>query len=127
MASAPAAPRSVTCPRCHTLGRHATLVDCIAALIRVNDQLRDQVARLEFRVESRGQHAGHGGRRDRHDHRWVVLDGQRVCLSDAARELGLSASALHGRLVRRTGRRDYQDVDVRLLGVDQRTKLKTES
>jgi hypothetical protein len=48
----------------------------------------------------------------------VILDARRLCLSDAARELGITASALHYRLIR-TGKKDYLDVDVRVVGADR--------
>jgi hypothetical protein len=48
----------------------------------------------------------------------VLLDGQRLCLSDAARALNLTPSTLHFRLVARTHDANYMDVDVRAVGAD---------
>ncbi len=183
-------PAAALCARCGLPGPHATPADCI-------DALRDALADLEFRIDSRrsskpcasAAHAGgrqtqipvrpptstwfdkrmvlldgerlsladaarrlgispnalhsriehrtgdphygcvdlreigadrarRGGRRDRKDARTVILDGRRLCLTEAARELGISAVALHFRLVNRTGTADYRDVDVRVVGAD---------
>ncbi len=60
-----------------------------------------------------------GGRSARRDNRYVVLDGRRMLLVDAARQLGISNVALHFRLVNRTGGKDYDGVDVRLVGADR--------
>jgi hypothetical protein len=89
------------------------------------ESLRANIAKLEFRLEKAVQKAvqteqptRRGGRRDRRDTRWVILDGDRVTLTDAARRLGLSTSALHWRIVRRTIDPAYHDVDVRAIGAD---------
>ena len=107
------------CPRCGLRGgQHADAAECI-------DSLRDLVARLEFKVEQRAgkpaplsQPSHRGGRRERKDQRTVMLDGERLCLTEAARRLGLAASALHWRIFRRTGDAAYQNVDVRAIGAD---------
>lgn len=110
----------LVCMRCglQSEGPHATAEDCI-------DALRDALARLEFEAERHAvrQHArngadGRGGFRKRRDARMVVLDGQRLCLTEAARRLGMSASALHFRIVRRSGTTDYSDVDLRAIQVE---------
>lgn len=103
------------CPRCGLRGgRHETASECI-------DQLRDWIARLQFRKEARAtksaQTSSRGGRRDRHDARMVILDDERLCITEAARRLGISTSALHFRLVNRCGP-DYQEPDVRGVGAD---------
>lgn len=111
----------IACPRCglglRGEGRHDKPTECI-------DALRDLVARLQFRAEARRATAAgperRGGRRDRKDARMVILDGQRVCLAEAARRLGLSTSALHFRLLHRTRDPQYCDVDVRAVGADAR-------
>jgi len=59
-----------------------------------------------------------GGRRLRRDNRFVRLDGRRLCLADAARELGMSLSALNWRIINRTGTRHFGEVDVREIGAD---------
>ena len=59
-----------------------------------------------------------GGRRQRKDNRFVLLDGERLCLKDAARRLSVSMVALHFRLVNRTGDANYGCVDVREVGAD---------
>jgi hypothetical protein len=90
------------------------------------ESLRATIAKLEFRLEKALQKAvqsaqpsRRGGRRDRRDTRWVILDGDRVSLTEAARRLDLSTSALHWRVVRRTGDPAYHDVDVRAVHADQ--------
>jgi hypothetical protein len=101
-------------------GNHTTATECI-------DALRGVIAEMEMRLEARADApqpaASHGivRRRERQwrkDYRFVILDGDRLCLTDAAARLGLSASALHYRLVNRTGTRNYKDVDVRAVGAD---------
>jgi hypothetical protein len=91
------------------------------------DRLRAMVADLEFRIERMARKAAkqptqkverRGGRRDRSDTRFVVLDGQRLCLADAARALGVTTSTLHFRLVNRVQDKNYQEVDVRAVGAD---------
>lgn len=63
-----------------------------------------------------------GGRRDRRDARFVVLDGARLCLADAARALGISISTLHLRIVARTHDPAYAEVDIRAIGADVRKR-----
>jgi len=70
------------------------------------------------RQHARNGADGRGGFRRRKDLRMVVLDGERVHLTEAARRLGMSASALHFRIVRRTGTSDYSDVDLRAIQVE---------
>jgi len=48
----------------------------------------------------------------------VILDGERLCLTAAARRLGLTAAALHWRILRRTKNPEYSDADVRAVGAD---------
>ena len=60
-----------------------------------------------------------GGVRNRHDARMVVLDGARITLTEAARRLQISASALHFRIVRRTGDIAYRETDIRAVGADR--------
>ncbi len=117
-------PLARLCPRCGMKGAHRDAMQCI-------DALRDHIAALEWRRDEtprRGtaqcaQAAAaqpRGGRVARSDNRWVVLDGQRMILTDAARELGISNVALHFRLVNRTGGNDYDGVDVRAVGADRK-------
>jgi len=112
------------CPRCGMKGAHRDAMQCI-------DALRDHIAVLEWRKDdsSRGESGRcalrtpappRGGRVPRSDNRWVVLDGQRMILTDAARQLGISNVALHFRLVNRTGTTDYSGTDVRAVGADRK-------
>lgn len=108
-------PATLQCPRCGMFGRHASPLECI-------DALRDRIAVLSFQCEAqRGarSQAPFGGRVLRRDHRIVILDGQRLCLTDAARRVGISPVALHFRLVNRTGNANYGRVDVRAVGADR--------
>jgi len=59
-----------------------------------------------------------GDGRCRANSRVVILDGKRLCLTEAARALGISASALHFRITNRTGASDYGEVDIRAVGAD---------
>jgi len=110
-----AAASGTWCPRCGLRGRHADARECI-------DALRDQLAVVSLRQEgapAKKQWGNGGGRFPRADNRFVVLDGRRLILADAARGLGLSASALHFRITRRVGHADYGCVDVRQVGGDR--------
>ena len=94
-------------------GQHANPLACI-------DALRDRLAVLSFEHDAR--QAPHqdmrGGRHPRHDNKFLILDGQQLCLTEAARRLELSPSALHFRMLARTGSRDYAGTDVRAVRAD---------
>jgi hypothetical protein len=102
--------------------------------------LRARIAELEFRLERAAQKRQtpaapaldgppeqqpqemerRGGRRNRPDARMVILDGEHLCLTEAARRLCISPSALHFRIVNRTGGdAGYSDVDLRTIGADR--------
>jgi hypothetical protein len=92
-------------------GRHSTPFECILAL-------RQVAAALEFRIEQSREKNLDRGRTARANNRFVTLDGVRMTLSEAARELGLSAPALFGRIVRRLG--DVgEEIDLRQIGIDR--------
>lgn len=95
------------CVRCGTAGPHARTADCI-------DALRDLTASVSIRAPQRTstRRSNRGGRRDRRDNRFVVLNGERLNLTEAALRLGLSASALHWRIVSRVGDPDYRETDL---------------
>jgi len=88
--------------------------DCI-------DVLRDRIAVLEFQLMAHkrkpapGTRGGYHGRRDA---RMVLLDGERLTLTEAARRLAMSASSLHFRILKRTGTADYTGVDLRAIHVE---------
>lgn len=91
------------------------------------DELRNQIAVLTLRGTKGPQRVPgtperRGGRRVRSDNRLVILDGQKMCVAEAARRLGITHSALNWRLVNRVGERNYGCVDVRQVGAD-RSKL----
>lgn len=112
---------TLVCRRCGipTADPHSDSNECI-------DALRGVIARLEFHAETRAERSAapkpgakpRGGVRDRHDARMVVLDGERVTLTEGARRLGLSASALHFRILRRTCDPKYSEIDLRSVGAD---------
>jgi len=116
------------CARCglRTEEQHARPGDRFCRGCPCVDALRARVAELEFKLERAAQRpaapAGaaptrqRGGRRERKDQRMVVLDGERLCLTDAARRLEITASTLHFRLLARTKTKDYDGVDVRAVG-----------
>ena len=106
------------CRRCGVRGNgpHETAEQCI-------DALRMIIARLEFRQEEHEPEqkrpaSARGGRRERSDNRMVLLDGERLCLTVAARRLGISTAALHYRIVARTGTKEYAEVDLRAISID---------
>lgn len=106
------------CPRCgiRSAGQHENARECI-------DALRSVIAKMQFRCEQRTgarrpPASGRGGFRNRTDARMVLLDGHRITLTEAGRRLGLSPSALHHRIVHRTGTTDYADVDLRAIQAD---------
>ncbi len=108
------------CPRCGMQGQHANPFACI-------DALRDRLAVLSFEREGKRNAPGHketrGGRHPRRDNKFLILDGQQLCLSEAARRLDLSPSALHFRMLARTGTRDYSGTDVRAVRADVKFTL----
>ncbi len=61
--------------------------------------LREVIAILEFRI----LHNLDRGRMKRSTNCFVTLDGERMCLSDAARQLRLSEDALRWRIKSRLG------------------------
>lgn len=126
------------CLRCGLRGEHDTPGDWSCRGCECVDALRARVADLEFRLERKAQRRmvspaqpaqdasseqppkteRRGGRRDRKDARMVVMDGERLCLTDAARKLGLAPSALHFRIINRVHTSDYGEVDLRAIGAD---------
>ena len=115
------------CRRCGVRGegQHGTPGDRWCRGCPCIDAMRARIADLEFRLERVAakpirpeQPERRGGRRNRRDTRFVVLDGQRLCLADAARALGVTTSTLHFRLVNRVHDKNYQEVDVRAVGAD---------
>lgn len=56
---------------------------------------------------------------NRRDNVFVVLDGEWVCLTEAARRLGISASALRFRIIKRIKSKQYLGVDVRGIKADR--------
>jgi hypothetical protein len=100
-------------------GRHASPLECI-------DALRDRIAEMELRRERRPSKSDatpqgterRGGFRQRPDARMVILDGERLTLTEGARRLGLTGSTLHFRIVNRTGTTDYGEVDIRAIRAD---------
>jgi hypothetical protein len=121
------------CLRCglRTKGRHETPGDRLCHGCPCVDALRARIADLEFRLERAAQKRvgpvptqqeppaeRRGGRRNRKDARMVILDGERLCITEAARRLEITASTLHFRLLARTKTKDYDGVDVRAVGAD---------
>lgn len=118
------------CARCglRTEDQHARPGDRFCRGCPCVDALRARIAELEFKIERAAQtpaapagtaHARQrGGRRNRPDARMVILDGERLCLTEAARRLGIAPSALHFRLLSRTKSKEYDGVDIRAVGAD---------
>ena len=102
------------CARCGMPGTHGKPAECI-------DAFRSEIARHEIRADAQRsvRPTPPGGYRLRKDHRFVILDGLRMHLTAAARRLGITAAALHLRIVRRTQNPAYQDTDVRGVGADK--------
>ena len=86
-------------------GEHNSPADCIRAL-------REVIAILEFRIEGMVEDGAQHGRVTRKNNRFVTVDQKRMCLSDAARYLGISLSTLRKRIARRIGSID-DEVDLR--------------
>jgi hypothetical protein len=101
------------CGRCALGGPHTRAVDCI-------DALRDVLAVISIRATpiTARQKEVRGGRYDRHDNRFVVFHGERLNLTEAGRRLGLTAAALHYRIVARLGTRDYREPDLSAIHAD---------
>jgi hypothetical protein len=104
------------CVRCgiRSTQKHEVARDCI-------DAWRDAYARLELKQQhAAGTGAGTGGWRARRDNRMVVLDGERINLTEAGRRLGISPAALSQRILNRT-RLEHcgeVEVDIRAIGAD---------
>jgi hypothetical protein len=108
-------------------GSHHTKEDCINALRDVIAEMEDRLDALRAIIERfrllevpELPPGSRGGWRDRPDNRMVILDGDRISLTDAARRLGMSVWALHQRIVRRTRDPHYGEIDLRATEVDVR-------
>ncbi len=105
------------CPRCELRGRHAGWLECI-------DALRDVLGRLQLREEELREKLGLQRPRSARaaraaaNVRWVILDGERLSLTQTAHRLGIEPSTLHRRLLDLTQDPNYRDVDVRAVGAD---------
>lgn len=129
-------------------GPHAAVSDCISALRAIAgrlmrkkglgepktateptdeciDALRAEIACAQMYqsprgVPKRGTTRGISfiARAVRRDAHIVVLDGERIYLTEAARRLNISPAALHFRLVARTGTKHYTGVDIRAVRAD---------
>ena len=101
------------CQRCgiRQNGPHRTWFECIIAY-------RELCSIFEKRIERLKQKNTDRGGMKRSDNRFVVVNGERMCLSDAARELGMSVDALRRRIKRRIG--EIGDaIDLRLIEIDK--------
>jgi len=79
------------------------------------EQLKETIRQLEERNA-----VGSGS--ERSTNRIVVLNGERMCLSDAAREKGISVKALRHRIERRLGRgweEIIDEIDLAAIGIDK--------
>lgn len=118
------------CPRCGLRGDgpHTAPGDRYCRGCPCIDAMRARIAELEFKLERAAQKRQapavpiqieqRGGRRNRPDARMVILDGEHLCLTEAARRLGISPSALHFRIANRVGAAEYGEVDLRLVEAD---------
>jgi hypothetical protein len=105
---------SHVCERCglRQSGNHRTDLECVIAFREVCFNLETENEQL--RRENRNR-----GGMNRSDNHFVVLHGQRMCLTDAARELGLTFDALRCRIKRRAGG-SGGEVDLDALGINKR-------
>jgi hypothetical protein len=91
-------------------GQHRTPLECIIAL-------REVIAGYEFRTDQLLEKNLDRGRMKRSNNRFVILNGERMCLSDAARELRMTVKALRHRIHRRIGA-VVETVDLRAIDID---------
>jgi hypothetical protein len=105
---------SRVCERCgvRQSGRHLYWMDCVIAFREVCFNLERQIERLHKKKTRSGS-------MERSDNHFVVLHGERMCLADAARELGLTFDALRAR-VKRRARQMGDELDLDALGIDKR-------
>ena len=105
---------SRVCERCGVRqnGRHRHWLECVIAFREVCFNLERQIERLRKKET-------HCGSVERSDNHFVVLHGERMCLADAARALGMTFDALRGRIKRRLGRIG-DEVDLDALAIDKR-------
>jgi hypothetical protein len=112
----------LVCQRCGVRSgeRHRGEMGCIEALREViaGLQLRSMAQAPAENTLQKGKPSRRGGFRVRKDARMVMLGGERISLTEAARRLGITASTLHWRIVNRTRTSDYVDVDIRAIGAD---------
>ena len=105
-------PRVCTVCGVRQCGQHLNLYECITAL-------REVIAMLQLRIEQLLETNLEHGTVNRSNNRFVLLNGERMCLSDAARKLNLSLDALRWRIKTRLG--EITDtVDLREIGIADR-------
>ncbi len=91
-------------------GQHWNPSECIVAL-------RQVIAVYVLRIVQLLDKDLDRGRMKRSTNRFVILDGERMCLSDAAHALSMSVKALRHRIERRLGA-VVDTIDLRAIGVD---------
>jgi len=117
-------PDSLVCWRCglRQKGRHRNWIECVMAyreLVAVKQMRIEQLKETIRQLEERNA-VGSGS--ERSTNRIVVLNGERMCLSDAAREKGISVKALRHRIERRLGRgweEIIDEIDLAAIGIDK--------
>jgi hypothetical protein len=85
--------------------------------------LREVIADLELKLERKAEKNNARILMERSNHRFVLLDGERICLSDAARKLNLSLSTIRKRIETRMGA-IVDTIDLREIDIDKRHTTK---
>jgi hypothetical protein len=105
---------SRVCEKCGVRqnGRHQHWLECVIAFREVCFDLEKEIERLRKKRT-------HRCIVERSDNHFVVLHGEKMCLADAARALGMTFDALRARIKRRVGCVG-DEVDLDALAIDKR-------
>jgi len=109
-------PDSLVCERCglRQKGLHRDWLECIV-------NYRDMFARQQLLIEQLMEKIRRAT--ERSTSRFLVLYGERMCLSDAARALDMTPKALRHRITRRLGKNWEEvagEIDLAAIGIEKR-------
>lgn len=118
-------PDSLVCWRCglRQKGRHRNWIECVIAYRELVTVKQMRIEQLEERIRQLKVGDAVRSGSGRSTNRRVILDGERMCLSDAAREKGISVKALRHRIERRLGQgweEIVEEIDLASIGIDKR-------
>ena len=116
---------SLVCERCglRQKGQHSDWVECLISYRELFAGQQMTIEQLKERIEQLKQAKAVPAGSERSTNRHVILNGERMCLSDAARKLHMSPKALRHRIGRRLGKNweeIVETIDLAAIGIDQR-------